>query len=352
MNQPAPASAPPVRSVTVVMPAYNAVGVIETGLESLLAQQDPPPVYEIVVVDDASTDATAAVIEGFVGKAAAQGISLKLLRQPQNAGPARARNRGAEAANGEVIVFTDSDCELTPRWLAEMLAPFADPGIDAVKGAYLSRQPELGARFAQAEFEERYRMLEAAETVDVVFSYSAAFRTEVFRSLGGFDTRFPVADNEDTDLSWRLVEAGHKAVFNPRALLYHRHPASLKQYYRKKISRGYWRVIVYRRFPGKAVKDSYTPQSLKLQILLAWAGVAGLVLALVWPGLAWVALLCFAAVLLSALPFALPLLRRDPVLALLSPVLVLGRALALGAGILMALPRALGRDPLGEAGAG
>ncbi len=335
-------------SATVVMPAYNATGVIERGLESLIDQSDPPSDYEIVVVDDASTDTTAAVVEGFIPRAAELGITLRLLRQSENGGPAKARNRGADAANGEVIVFTDSDCELTPSWLHEMLAPFADPEIAAVKGAYLSRQPELGARFAQAEFEERYRMLEAAETVDVVFSYSAAFRTEVFRELGGFDTRFPVADNEDTDLSWRLVDAGHKAVFNPKAQLYHRHPASLKQYFRKKISRGYWRVIVYRRFPGKAVKDSYTPQSLKLQILLAWAGIGFLVLGIVWPGAAILGLLCLAGVLLSALPFAARLLARDPALALASPFLILGRALALGAGILMALPRALQADPLAK----
>ncbi len=336
------------QSVSVVMPAYNAVGVVERGIESLLAQQERPGTYEIIVVDDASKDETADVVQSYIPRAAEVGIVLRLERLAQNGGPARARNRGAELATGEILIFTDSDCELTPRWLAEMLAPFADPEISAAKGAYLSRQPELGARFAQAEFEERYRMLEAAETVDVVFSYSAAFRREVFRSLDGFDTRFPVADNEDTDLSWRLVEAGHKAVFNPKALLYHRHPASLKQYYRKKISRGYWRVIVYRRFPGKAVKDSYTPQSLKLQILLAWAGVGLMGLGLIWGGLFWLGLLAWAGVLASALPFAAGLLKRDPVLAILSPVLVLGRALALGAGILMAIPRALSADPLAK----
>jgi GT2 family glycosyltransferase len=337
-----------IQSTTVVVPAYNAVGVIETALNSLLQQDFIPPKYEILVVDDASIDATADVTESFIEKAAAQGIVLKLLRQQKNGGPARARNRGAEEASGAIIVFTDSDCELTSRWLAEMLAPFADPNVAAVKGAYLSRQPELAARFAQAEFEDRYRMLDSATTVDVVFSYSAAFRSEVFRSLKGFDTRFPVADNEDTDLSWRLIEAGYKAVFNPRALLYHRHPTCLYQYYRKKISRGYWRVIVYRRFPGKAIKDSYTPQSLKLQILFAWAGLTGLVLALAWPVLIFPALLCLTAVLLSALPFSLSLMRRDPVLASLSPVLILGRALALGAGIIMALPMALRADPLGH----
>jgi len=335
-------------SVTVIVPAYNAAGLVGTCLQSLLDQNHHPDDYSVVVVDDASTDNTAEVVEGFGPAFAAAGVGLQLLRQEANGGPAKARNRGAFAASGDIVIFTDSDCELTPDWLSEMLAPFADPEIAAVKGAYLSRQPELGARFAQAEFEERYRMLEAAHTVDVIFSYSAAFRRDVFLSLDGFDTRFPVADNEDTDLSWRLIEARHKAVFNPRALLYHRHPSSLRQYYKKKISRGYWRVIVYRRFPAKAVKDSYTPQSLKLQILLGYLALACLVVSVIWPGFLAAAGVLLLAFLLTTLPFAIGLFRSDPVLAVLSPVLIFGRALALGAGILMALPRVLGHEPPGS----
>ncbi len=348
MNIPAPdaATADPMPSFSVVIPAYNAGGFITIGLQSLMDQSLRPAVFEVIVVDDCSTDATAAVVAGFIPRAAAAGVTLTLLRQKRNGGPARARNRGAEAARGEVVIFTDSDCELTPDWLLHMLAPFADPGIAAVKGAYLTRQRDLGARFAQIEFEERYRMLEAARTVDVVFSYSAAFRAPVFRALNGFDTRFPVADNEDTDLSWRLTEAGYKVAFAPAAKLYHRHPASLWTYYRKKVSRGYWRVIVYRRFPGKAVKDSYTPQSLKLQILLAYLIVAALLLGLVLPGLWAVAGVLTLTFLATTLPFVAGSWASDPVVAALSPLLLAGRALALGLGILKAIPRALRQDPL------
>lgn len=337
---------PDIQSVSVVMPAYNAAAFIKVGLQSLLDQTFRPALYEVIVVDDCSTDTTAQVIADFVDHAAKAGVTLTLLRQPQNGGPAKARNRGAEVAQGDIVIFTDSDCELTPDWLHHMLAPFADPQIAAVKGAYLTRQKDLGARFAQIEFEERYRMLEAAQTVDVVFSYSAAFRRPVFAALNGFDTRFPVADNEDTDLSWRLIEAGHKAAFAPMAKLYHRHPASLWTYYRKKISRGYWRVIVYRRFPEKAVKDSYTPQSLKLQILLAYLIVAALVLGLVVPGLWMLAGVLALVFLASTLPFVAGSWASDPLVATLSPALLFGRALALGCGILKAIPRVLSRDPL------
>lgn len=333
-----------IRSVTVVIPAFRATATLPAGLESLLRQTCKPELFEIVVVDDASPDATPDIAEAFAPQAEAMGITLRVIRLPRNGGPARARNEGAREARGEVIIFTDSDCELTPKWLEEMLKGFDNPDVAAVKGAYLTRQKSLGARFAQAEFEERYRMLEQAEEVDVVFSYSAAFRRDVFLALDGFDTRFPVADNEDTDLSWRLVEAGHKAVFRPQAKLYHRHPPTLYQYYKKKISRGYWRVVVYRRFPEKAVKDSYTPQSLKLQIALAFLAVLLLVLSpAIGMTLFWISILAFLLTTVSFIRLTLP---SDPLIAVLSPVLLFGRALALGTGILMAIPRAARADPL------
>lgn len=333
-----------IESVSIVMPAFRATGTIRTAIQSLLDQQDPPAFYEIIIVDDASPDDTPEIAESFVEAAAEKGITLRVLRLEKNGGPARARNAGAKDAKGEVVVFTDSDCELTPIWLAQMLAGFDDPEIAAVKGAYLTRQRELGARFAQAEFEERYKMLEEADEVDVVFSYSAAFRRDVFEQLEGYDTRFPVADNEDTDLSWRLIEAGHKAAFRPQAKLYHRHPPRLYDYYRKKISRGYWRMVVYRRFPDKAVKDSYTPQSLKLQILLAYLSVLLLLLSpFIGLGLLGLCLLVFV---LTSVPFMRLTWKNDPLIAVLSPVLLFGRALSLGAGVIKWLPDAFKPNPL------
>ncbi|TVR84843.1 MAG: glycosyltransferase [Rhodospirillales bacterium] len=337
-----------VASVSVVIPAYNAAGLLETCLNSLFAQTRAPSRFEVIVVDDASTDDTADRAEALRPAAEDAGATLHVLRQPENKGPAAARNRGAEAATGEVVVFTDSDCEPTPDWLSQMLAPFENPAVSAVKGAYRTRQTALVARFAQAEFEERYRMLERSQTVDVVFSYSAAFRTTVFREAGGFDSRFPVADNEDTDLSYRIVEAGHRAVFNPNALIYHRHPDTLRRYLRKKVSRGYWRMLVYRRFPGKAVKDSYTPQDLKAQIALSYATLGLAVLSPIFPALLWPAGLSGFVTVASTLPFAGRLVGRDPGLALAAPALLVARALALGAGILAALPRLLTGGGVGK----
>ena len=152
-------------------------------------------------------------------------------------------------AQGEIILFTDSDCVPSDNWISEMVKPFEDKEVVAVKGAYKTRQKSITARFAQLEFEERFEMLKKAESIDMVDTYSAGYRKDIFLLMGGFDPYFPVANNEDTELSYRMSKLGYKMVFNPDAIVYHlNHPSSIKRYARLKFWRGYWRTVVYKRF--------------------------------------------------------------------------------------------------------
>ncbi len=335
--------------VSVIIPAYNAAATIGLCLGSLCSDQQQTRNLEIIVVDDASADETCALVEGYQAKTNGDAISLRLLRQPRNAGPAAARNRGAEAATGAVLLFTDSDCVPAANWVEEMTSAFADPQIAAVKGAYKTRQTELLARFAQAEFESRYRMLAKFEQVDVVFTYAAAFRQSVFSQMGGFDSGFPVADNEDTELSWRIVAAGHRIVFNPRAIVYHRHPATLRAYFAKKRSRGYWRIRVYRSFPGKAIRDTYTPQSLKAQVGLLLLFVLTLAASGLAPWTLYGSAACGLGFFATAVPFLWHLPRDDRFLQLSSPFLLVARAAALGMGVVSAIPLLFGAVPQSKA---
>ncbi|MGL4649326.1 MAG: glycosyltransferase family 2 protein, partial [Caldilineaceae bacterium] len=140
---------------------------------------------------------------------------------------------------------------------------------DAAMGAYLSSQQQPAARYAQLEFEERYALMQRAPTIDFIATYSAAYRREVFLEAGGFDSAFPKANNEDAEFSYRLHSMGKRIAFVPDARVEHEHDETWTEYLRLKIGRGYWRTIVYRRFPGKGLKDSYTPQLMKLQMPLA-----------------------------------------------------------------------------------
>ncbi|MCC2643468.1 MAG: spsQ 3 [Nitrospira sp.] len=324
-------------SVTVVIPAYNATSTIGDGLESFARQSFPAAKTEIIVVDDGSTDGTPEYVERYAEKWGTDHPRLRVIRQAHQ-GPAAARNLGAEAARGDFLLFTDADCVPHVDWIKEMVLPFESSEIAAVKGAYKTRQKSLVARFAQAEFEARYRQLAAVEYVDVVFSYSAGFRRDVFRSIGGFDTSFPVADNEDTDLSYRVATAGYRIKFNPAAIVYHRHPATLKQYLKKKHSRAYWRVMVYKRFPQKALHDSYTPQTLKLQIGSVFFGIAAIALMPFIPTALYAAALAGGLFFVTALPFILQLPREDPGLRFAAPFLLVCRAVVMASGLVRTVP--------------
>lgn len=326
------------KRVSIVVPVYNGMATITECLESFADQTYPGREIEVFLVDDGSTDETPEFVEQLVGQWGDDKPRITVLRQAHQ-GPAAARNRGAAAATGEFLLFTDADCVAEHDWVEQMVSPFESAEVAAVKGAYRTRQRSLVARFAQAEFDARYRLLATARYIDVVFSYSAGFRRALFVGIGGFDTSFPVADNEDTELSYRLSAAGHKIVFNPRAIIYHRHPATLRQYLRKKYSRAYWRMMVYKRFPGKAVRDSYTPQSLKIQIVMIYFALSGLILLPLTTGGAYAVMAAGVLFAGTALPFVWQLPPGDLALKLASPFLLLCRAAVMASGLLRAIPR-------------
>jgi len=317
---------------SVVVPAYNAERTLASCLDSLLAQTLPKEKFEVIVVDDGSTDTTSKIARRF---------DVRYLFQ-KNMGPATARNTGARNALGQFILFTDADCAPAPDWLAEMVRPFThQPDVSAVKGSYKTTQKELAARFAQMEFEDRYDMLSRNYYIDMVDSYSAAFRKEVFIETGGFDECFPKANNEDTELSYRLADAGYRMVFNPCAYVFHNHPATLLQYLKVKLWRGYWRMIVYSRYPLKAVKDSYTPNVLKLQTMLMAVSFFICLMSLFIPIYFTLVFLIWFVVMILALPFSIKTYKKDKMVGLISPGVILLRSMVFAAGSLMGVVRNL-----------
>jgi len=311
---------------SVIVPAYNAMNTIEACLKALTRQSTDKEEYEVIVVDDGSIDRTSDIAKQF---------PIKYFWQ-KNQGPATARNKGAKEAKGEIILFTDADCIPQNNWIEEMVKPFDDPKVIAVKGAYKTNQKSLTAKFAQIEFEERFKMLKQAESIDMVDTYSAGYRRSIFLSFGGFDPSFPVANNEDTELSYKMSQAGHKMVFNPDAIVYHlNHPDSIKRYAKLKFWRGYWRMVVYKKYPNKMLKDSYTPQTLKIQILFLFLFLISLLLMGLLPHLIiYPFFFSMAGFVLSVLPLTILAFKRDLLIGILSPFFVSVRSFSLGLGIM------------------
>jgi cellulose synthase/poly-beta-1,6-N-acetylglucosamine synthase-like glycosyltransferase len=321
--------------ISVVVPARNAAGTMGSCLEGLLEQSVPRDLYRVIVVDDGSTDDTGRVV---------QGSGVELIAQPHE-GPAAARNRGVGASRGAIVLFTDADCVPGENWIQEMVQPFEDPEIVGVKGVYRTRQRGIVPRFVQCEYEERYELMARQRWIDFIDTYSAGYRREVFLAEGGFDTRYPNASVEDQELSFRLAERGYKMVFNPGAAVYHQHPETLMAYFRRKFNIGYWKVRVLRRHPGKAVSDSHTPQSLKVQMGFAFIMVPLLALLCLRPFFWYLSLLAGVLFLLSVVPFSVKALRKDLAVGLVAPFLLFVRAMALGLGMVKgALDTLLSRE--------
>jgi len=256
-----------------------------------------------------------------------------------HAGPAAARNTGAQLARAPILLFTDADCAPGPCWVERMLTALADPGVAGAKGTYRTGQPGLIPRFVQQEYADKYARMACQETIDFVDTYSAAYRREVFLLNRGFDPIFPVPSVEDQELSFRLARKGYRLLFVPQAWVWHRHDASLGEYLRRKFGIGYWKALLLRRHPERAVHDSHTPPVLRLQIALLALLLGALAALAVFPAL-WPLPAALAALfLLTTLPFTVRVARHDFPVAPLAPLLLAGRALALGSGLLLGLLR-------------
>jgi lipopolysaccharide/colanic/teichoic acid biosynthesis glycosyltransferase/glycosyltransferase involved in cell wall biosynthesis len=308
--------------ISVVIPAYNAARTMDRCLKALCSQSLPGREYEVVVVDDGSSDATADVAKGYGA----------CVLQRRHLGPAAARNAGLRQAQGEIVLFTDADCAPTPTWIEEMVKPFADPDVIGVRGVYLTRQRALVARFVQMEYEDRYDRVSGRERIDFIDTYSAGYRRDVLLTNGGFDEAFPTASVEDQELSFRLARKGYKMVFAPGAQVYHLHDCSCWEYAARKFNIGYWKALLTRWYPERMVSDAHTPQVLKAQMALI--GLAGLALlaAPAWLESLWLAAVLLVAFMISTLPFLWKAAEKSLMVAVASPFLLALRAAVLGIG--------------------
>jgi GT2 family glycosyltransferase len=322
------------QSASIIIPTFNGGSRIVRCLD-VLSEQIAGCDVEVLVVDDGSTDNTRDVVERYA--------SVRLIRQA-NAGPASARNRGAMEARGEILLFTDDDCVPLPGWLDAMFQPFQEAEVVGAKGIYRTLQKSLIARFVQLEYEDKYRLMADLPTIDFIDTYSAAFRRERFLEMGGYDTSFPVACAEDVELSYRMSARGWKMKFAPSAVVYHTHPDTLSKYLKKKYKFAYWRVLAVRKNPGKAVKDSHTPQTMKFQLLFAPALVMAAIFDLIVRPSLPLSAGVLAGFLLTTLPFAVRSIKKDPVVGLLSPFLLATRACSQMFGVAAGLINA-GRKP-------
>jgi GT2 family glycosyltransferase len=248
---------------SVVVITFNRSDFIVSCLGSLAHQTYPNDCYEVIVVDDHSTDNTAAIVQDY-------GHGVRLIRHDTNRGIPSARNTGIAAAQGAIIAFIDDDAVADPHWLEQLVAPFNMPDITGSGGQTVAYKTEfLTERYLSAVgygnpapieygksknplrrflvyIKSMFQFDSIATTpteVQAVFGLNCAFRATALRSIGGFDERL-LAD-EDAEICTRLRGLGAHIIFIPTALIRHRHREHLWRLARQTYHRTHYTIDYY-----------------------------------------------------------------------------------------------------------
>jgi len=218
---------------SIIIPTYNRPKRLANCLEAIAKLDYPRDRFETIVVDDGSKTPLDSVVAPFKDR-----ITIELIRQA-NAGPAAARNRGAGAAKGDFLAFTDDDCQPTANWLSEFALSFADAPQAMLGGKTLNALANNPFSTAsQKLIDYLYDYYNPAKGKDAFFaSNNIAMPAQNFRALNGFDVSFPLAAAEDRDFCDRWNRA-YPMVYVPTAQIEHFHHLGLKSFWKQHFGYG------------------------------------------------------------------------------------------------------------------
>jgi glycosyltransferase involved in cell wall biosynthesis len=221
-------------SFTVVIPTFNRPQQLRLCLEALTTIAYPADGWEVVVVDDGSSQPLDEIVEPFFSR-----LNMRLLRKP-NGGPAGARNLGVNHAHFDYIALTDDDCRPDPNWLHAM-AKTLQEHPHALVGGYtinaLVDNPYAAA--SQLIVDIVYRHYNPNPNAATFFtSNNMAMSKQDFLAVGAFNALFDKAAAEDRDFCDRWRFSGRPMLYQPNALMYHAHYMTLKKYLRQHFDYG------------------------------------------------------------------------------------------------------------------
>jgi GT2 family glycosyltransferase len=209
--------------VSIIIPVFNQLEYTHACLDSLQTEEQTP--FEIIVVDDCSTDKTAEALSKLDG--------ITYLRNESNSGFVTSCNRGAKQARGKYLVFLNNDTVVKPGWLTALLETFAEESRAAIVGSKLvypdGRLQEAGgiiwrdaSGWNYGKFDDpgkpEYNYL---REVDYCSGAALMIPKALFESVGGFDSRYAPGYYEDTDLAFKVRRAGYKVLYQPLSEVIH-----------------------------------------------------------------------------------------------------------------------------------
>jgi glycosyltransferase involved in cell wall biosynthesis len=282
--------AEPRPTVSAVMPVLNGMGYLERSLPPLLARVGED-LLEVIVVDDGSGD-------GSGDWAKAQGA--RVLRSERSEGPGAARNRAAQVAQGEILLFVDADVVAHADAVARAREALQDPQVVAVFGSYDDAPPDPAFASQYMNLRHHHTHQRGAGEASTFWAGLGAVRREAFLAAGGYDAgRYAVPSIEDIELGYRLREAGGRLRLVPAMQGTHLKRWSLRGVIETDVFRRaipWSRLLVSR---PDVPADLNAGRSEQGRALLAGLLALSVLLALVGRAPAWVPLVLFAATLLA-----------------------------------------------------
>ncbi|UCF67737.1 MAG: glycosyltransferase [Acidobacteriota bacterium] len=251
--------------MSVIIPVFNASAFLAQGLPALVSECREGFEFEVIVVDDGSSDDSASVSESF---------GARVHQMAQNGGPARARNAGAAQARGEYLLFVDADVRIHPGALSRVIE-FLDehPSVAAVFGSYDSRPRVRGLLTEYKNLLHHFVHQTGQQQASTFWTGCGAIRREVFRQMGGFDESGYPRCIEDIELGYRLRAAGYEIVLDPGLQCTHLKRWTICEWIRTDVfCRAIpWADLNFKR--GVDPDDLNISKSQKLSVLLTAVGV-------------------------------------------------------------------------------
>jgi GT2 family glycosyltransferase len=212
--------------VSVVVCTYNGGRTLSQCLQSLEALEYPD--YEVLVVDDGSTDNTREIVTRFA--------NVRVIHQT-NQGLSAARNVGLRMATGAIVAYTDSDCYADPDWLTLLVGQLERSGAAAVGGPNLTPEDGRLAACVAASPGQPTHVLVSDQVAEHIPGCNMAFRRDALLGINGFDPQYRKA-GDDVDVCWRLQQAGMWITFAPGAFVWHHRRQNPRAYLRQQAGYG------------------------------------------------------------------------------------------------------------------
>ena len=230
---------PRVPRVSVVVASYNGARTLEACLDSLERLNYPD--YEIILVDDGSTDETPRIAAGHP--------AVRCVRHPTNRGLSAACNSGIAAATGEIVAFLDADCRADPDWLYYLVGELLNSAFVGMGGPnLLPLDDSLVAAAVMAAPGGPAHVMLTDRQAEHLPGCNMAFYKWALEEVGGFDPLFRRA-GDDVDLCWRLQQAGYKLGFSPAATVWHYRRSTVRGYLEQQRGYGEAEALLLRKHP-------------------------------------------------------------------------------------------------------